>query len=318
MKGCPGISVVIPAYNAAAFVVDTIASVQAQTYSDWEALIIDDGSTDETATLVKEMVNRDSRLRLLSVENQGVSAARNLGVSLALAPCIAFLDADDSWRPSKLSRHLQHLASLPNLGVSFDRVEFLSSAGKPTGQFSRSRLHDLTPQHFLYENPTTTTSTWVVRRCLFEQVGGFLPAMRYSEDLEWLLRVRCSGWMIAGLEDVLTGYRTSEAGLSSELSKMEKGWNRLVQQARVYAPDLVNRHFARAQAVHLRYLARRSLRLKASEVSEGVDFMNRAIHSDPTLLLRQPLRSWSTLLAVQLRWLLSKLAMPASKRRSVP
>ena len=68
----------------------------------------------------------DPRLRLISVANQGVSAARNLGVAESQAPFIAFLDADDRWRPEKLSRHLEHLASDPELGVSFDRVEFLT------------------------------------------------------------------------------------------------------------------------------------------------------------------------------------------------
>jgi glycosyltransferase involved in cell wall biosynthesis len=297
----PSVSVVIPAHNAAGFLEGTIASLQAQTFPDWEALIIDDGSTDGTRSLVLDLLVGDPRLRLISVVNQGVSAARNLGVAESQAPLIAFLDADDRWRPTKLSRHLEHLASDPGLGVSFDRVEFLSCTGSPTGQFSRSRLNHLATEHFLYENPTTTTSTWVVRRAVFEQVGGFLPGLSYSEDLEWLLRARCRGWRIEGLPEVLTGYRTSPAGLSADLSRMDAGWSRLVEQARHYAPELVARHFRRARAVHQRYLARRSLRLHEDAAAQGVHFMRQALGSDPSLLWRQPLRTWLTVFAVLMR-----------------
>ena len=125
--------------------------------------------------------------------------------------------------------------------------------------------------------------------------------MSYSEDLEWLLRARCRGWRIEGLAEVLTGYRTSPAGLSADLSRMDAGWNRLVEQARQYAPELVARHFRRARAVHQRYLARRSLRLHEDAAAQGVHFMRQALRSDPSLLWRQPLRTWLTLFAVLVR-----------------
>ncbi|AFY27558.1 glycosyltransferase family 2 protein [Cyanobium gracile] len=314
--GIPAVSVIIPAYNAAGSLAETVASVQAQTWTDWEALIIDDGSSDGTAALVRDLQAEDARIRLLCVANGGVSAARNRGVAGTHASLIAFLDADDLWYPAKLRLHLDHFRGDAALGVSFDRVAFLTPSGLPTGQHSRSRLRQLAPEHFLYENPTTTTSTWVVRRTVFDQVGGFHPQMSYSEDLEWLLRVRCAGWRIAGLEQVLTGYRTSEGGLSSDLLRMEAGWERLVEQARPYAPELVEAHLSRARAVHLRYLARRSLRLNASATGLGVGFMNQALRSDPWLLLRQPRRTWLTLAAVQLRrlWRQARPLLPPWRR----
>ncbi|MEA5512660.1 glycosyltransferase family A protein [Nodularia sp. UHCC 0506] len=294
----PMVTVIIPAYNAAEFLPATITSVQQQTFSDWELLIINDGSTDDTVAVIRQYQETDHRIHLIEQINQGVSTARNLGIAKSKGEIIAFLDADDQWLPDKLQQHLQQFQSHPQLGVSFAQVEILNQTGEPTGQVSSSRLINLKPEHLLSENPTTTTSNWVVCKEVFAQVGGFSPDMSYSEDLEWLLRVICTGvWEIAGINQVLTRYRTSSAGLSANLYRMEAGWNQLVQKAKIYAPQLVENHFALAQALHLRYLARRAFRLKLpAEV--GVDFMSRALASDWRLLFYQPKRSLLTLVAV--------------------
>ncbi|MBD2497773.1 glycosyltransferase family 2 protein [Nostoc sp. FACHB-280] len=297
-KTSPMVSVIIPAYNAAQFLPDAIASVQQQTFADWELLIVNDGSTDNTIEVVQEYQKNCDRIHLINQPNQGVSTARNHGVKNSQGQIIAFLDADDQWYFDKLSQHLTHLQSNPCLGVSFAQVEILNQTGEPTGQISSSRLTQLKPEYFLSENPTTTTSNWVIRKEVFTQVGGFCPEMSYSEDLEWLLRVICTtDWQIAGINQVLTRYRTSSSGLSSQLYRMEAGWNQLIAKARIYAPQLVEHHFALAQAVHLRYLARRAFRLKLP-AKVGIDFISRALHSDWRLLFHQPQRTFLTLVAV--------------------
>jgi glycosyltransferase involved in cell wall biosynthesis len=303
----PVVSVIIPAYNAAAFLETAIQSVQQQTCTRWELVIIDDGSTDETLRIAATYQAQDARITVISQPNRGVSAARNLGVAHSQGELLAFLDADDQWLPAKLSQHIAQFQAQPRLGVSFAQVEFLSTAGEATGQFTSAQLTGLQPANFLAENPTTTTSNWVLRREVLEQVGGFCEDMSYSEDLEWLLRASYqSQWQIAGLAQVLTRYRTSSSGLSADLSRMEAGWNLLVERARSYAPDLVEQHFAFAQAIHLRYLARRSLRLSLP-ATVGVDFIRRALRSDGRILLHQPKRTLLTLVAVYGRYWLSRL-----------
>lgn len=300
------VTVVMPAYNAAQYLPETIESVLAQTFDNFELFIIDNGSTDSTAEVAYQYSQKDKRVQLFSLENpKGVSVTRNKGIQLATGNVIAFIDADDQWLPNKLTSHIEHLNQDTNLGVSFGRVEFLSPDGKPTRQFCSSHLSDIQPQHFLYENPTITVSNLVVRREVFEQVGGFEESMRYSEDMEWLLRVACSNrWKIEGLNEVLTRYRTSPKGLSSNLHGMEEGWNLLVDNAKHYAPELVTQHYSKARATYLRYLARRAFRCNlSSEI--GVDFINRALRSDWKLLFREPRRTILTMLALYSQHLIS-------------
>lgn len=294
----PDISVVVPVFNAAPHLQATLRTVQQQSLSNWELIAVDDGSTDASAALVAEQARSDPRIRLLRQANAGVSIARNRGVDACRSPLIAFLDADDLWHQDKLLTHVQRHRADQGLGVSFARVEFLTPDGRPTGLVASHPQPPLRPAVLLCENPTTTTSNWVLRREVFEAVGGFLEGLSYSEDLEWLLRVACDGrWRIEPIDRVLTYYRTSAGGLSSSLEKMEAGWLRLISEARRYAPELVEAHFAAAQAVHLRYLARRSLRLRG-DPAQGVDFMVRALRSDLPRLLREPHRTAPTALAV--------------------
>jgi glycosyltransferase involved in cell wall biosynthesis len=297
------ISAVIPAHNASPFLAETIESILAQTFEEWELLIIDDGSKDNTAEIAKSYSQKDSRIQLVQQINKGVSAARNVGVQLTQGQFIAFLDADDRWLPEKLATHLEHLKLNPEVGVSFGRVEFISYDGKPTGLIASARLTNLKAEHFLYNNPTITTSNLVVRREIFQQLPGFDPDMSYSEDIDWLFRVLCSTqWKIEAINQVLVEYRITEKGLSSDLYRIEEGWKQLIAKAQKNAPQLVNNHYPLAQATHLRYLARQTLRLGLPP-QVGIDFMTRALQSDWRLVFKEPRRTLMTSLAVYGKYL---------------
>jgi glycosyltransferase involved in cell wall biosynthesis len=306
----------MPVFNAAPCLAATLASVQAQTLEDWELVAVDDGSTDSSAGILAEAAAHDARIRLHRQDNAGVALSRNRGVAWSRAPLIAFLDADDLWHPEKLARHLAQFDADPELGLAFSRVAFLSPAGEPTGVIATWPRLPLRSADLLAENPTTTTSNWVLRREVFEDIGGFVPEMSYSEDLEWLVRLSCLGrWRITPLDAVLTYYRTSEGGLSASLERMDLGWRRLMREVRAYAPDLVARHYAGAQAVHLRYLARRSLRLPVP-ATVGLGYMVRALGSDAPRLLHQPRRTLLTLGAVVARVLVQPCSMLRARLRA--
>ena len=293
----PAFTVVMPAYNAAAYLSQTIESVLSQSFTDFELIIIDDGSTDDTAPIADKYQKIDNRVKVLCQSNQGVSATRNKGINLSKSKYIAFIDADDKWFPENLKFHFEHLQKNPDIGVSYAKVEFLHPDGNHTGKIARGRLTKLQPQHFLYENPTMTVSNIVVRRQVFEQIGCFDCTMSYSEDMDFLFRAVCSDWKIEGIDQVLLGYRTTQGGLSSQLYKMEEGWEILMSKAREKAPELIDRHYCRARSNHLRYLARRASRLHLSP-KVGVDFLNRALNSDWRLVIREPGTTLITIIVV--------------------
>lgn len=302
----PLVSVVVPAYNAAAYLEQTMTSVISQSFSDFDAWIIDDGSTDNSREIAQAWTQRDSRINYVHQINQGVSASRNYGIAQARGEFIAFLDADDLWYPDKLALQVKHLQRNPNLGVSFGRVNFISRDGHPLGQISASPLVNLGPRDFLLGNPTTTSSNLLVRRATLTDIGGFDLEMRYAEDLEWLLRVSCSQiWQIAGLDQVLMSYRTTTGGLSSDLSQMEADWEIFLEKGKIYAPGLLQADGSLARATHLRYLARRSLRLGLPP-TVGLDFIWRAIKTDPRLWRQEPKQTLLTLMGLyQKKWLSS-------------
>jgi glycosyltransferase involved in cell wall biosynthesis len=292
----PLVSVIIPSYNCAHLLPETIASVQDQTYTHWELLIINDGSTDETDRLIPQYLNQhsDDRIQFISKPNGGVSNTRNFGAHLAQGEIIAFLDADDRWLPHNLESHIKQFAQHPALGISFGRVEFITDSGESTGKTTHCELDQIPTHHFLYTNPTVTTSNLVVRTALFKQLNGFDESINHSEDMDFLFRAsQCKGSnhpsnqvQIAGIDRVLVQYRIQTTGLSSTLEKMEQGWDHLMTKAHRTNPKLVDRHYKPAQAAQLQYLARQTLRLNLP-APQGIDYIHRAFIAHwPSILLK--------------------------------
>ena len=124
------VSIVMPAYNAAKYLNESVESVVHQTYGDWELLILDDASEDGTAQMATEWMQRDARIRYVkNEENLGVAATRNRGVALAKGEWIAFLDSDDAWEPEKLNRQLE-TAKRQQSSFLFTGSAFMDEMGK--------------------------------------------------------------------------------------------------------------------------------------------------------------------------------------------
>ena len=197
------VSVIIPTYNRAHSVVDAIASVLDQRYGDLELIVVDDGSTDDTASRVGAISDR--RLRYVRGRHGGVSAARNLGAQCAAGELLAFLDSDDLWQRDKLTHEVALLASHPEVDVVFSDLEkrhgdrVFPSFMRETAVFSR-RLGEasypdglvLDPREVqlcLLEEVPIKPSALVLRRPAFDRVGGFDETWTSSEDWEFLLRL---------------------------------------------------------------------------------------------------------------------------------
>ena len=252
----PRFSIIIPCYNAEATLAQTLDSLRFQTEADWEALIIDDGSTDASRAIAAQAAAADDRFQLLRNPGKGPADARNLALSAARGELIAFCDADDLWAADKLAR-MATLFADDSVDAAFARIAFFDTRGSRT--LSTVPAGDLTVDTLLGENPVCTMSNVVIRHGVFVATGGFDSKLVHNEDLEWLIRLCACGFRVVGLDETLVHYRTSPTGLSSNLSAMRAGREAALKTALRfgYAPD------ARSEAVHLRYLARRALRTDA-------------------------------------------------------
>lgn len=186
----PLVTVVTPAYNLAKYIGEAVDSVLRQTFHDFEYLVIDDGSVDETANIVKAHAGDDPRFRLVEGENRGPSAARNAGIREAKGEHIAFLDGDDRWHPKFLERQLGLIRSLPpEVGAVFCRSRLMLENGTLIFfQWQRAGRYDF--DDFLVSgNPARNTSSLLIRKSCFTEVGGFNEEMRYCEDIDMWLRI---------------------------------------------------------------------------------------------------------------------------------
>ena len=288
------ISVVMPVYNAAATLEASIASVQAQDFDAFELIAVDDGSSDASLAQLLALAMRDPRIRVVSRDNGGVSSARNLGVEIASAPLIAFLDADDLWDMAKISAHLAAHRAQPDLVASYARIAFIGAhAAALPGARTLSSLvaNPLGLLSVLGENPVCTASNLVVRRDAFLACGGFDAALGFAEDQELVARMVARGGAVIGIDAVLTGYRLSMMGLSMDLDRMHAGWRKVVDR---HLDDPAAR--ARLEALYYRYLARRALR-SGGRAGLALRYVLLGLRQDIGGFLNEPKRSMATIAA---------------------
>ncbi len=250
-------SIIIPCYNAARTLQATLKSIQAQTCGDWEVICVDDGSTDATLEMLHAASAEDPRIQVHRNIGKGPSSARNCG-ALVFSSCdvIAFCDADDIWGPEKLSQ-LKDCFANPDVDAAFGKIAFFQDDPAMAKTFSTVPGAPLSIPMLLGENPVCTMSNIAVRRTAFMRTGGFDETLVHNEDLEWLIRLVGTGAHVIGIDKCQTWYRTSHYGLSADLRAMQKGRACAVRTAALYghAPT------SHSDAIFLRYLSRRALRL---------------------------------------------------------
>ncbi|MCT7956877.1 glycosyltransferase family 2 protein [Laspinema palackyanum] len=214
----PIISIIIPAYNAETTILETLNSVQNQTFLDWEAIVIDDGSTDCTRQIVNGM--NDPRIQVFSYPNAGVAMARNQGLMKATGDYIAFLDADDLWIPDKLELQLRALQDHPEAGVAYSwnyyQYENPSDSYADISQrFEGNVYADLLIKNFLQNG-----SNPLVRKEAIASVGLFDPTIKSCEDWDYYLRL-ARNWPFVLVPKVQVIYRQSSDSVSSNIEVME-------------------------------------------------------------------------------------------------
>ena len=205
------VSVIIPAYNGDRYLAEAIESVLRQTYSEYEIIVVDDGSTDNTPEIVRQY---GDRINYLFQANQGVAASRNLGLAAARGEYIAFLDQDDVFLPHKLSVQVDLLDRDSNLGLVnsgwqiVDRVGTLKAAVQPWQQ-----IPDLSYANLIVWKPVFL-GAMLFRRSWLERSGGFDSTLSQTPDVDLVMRLAMMGCPAAWVEQTTVKYRQHEANAS--------------------------------------------------------------------------------------------------------
>lgn len=242
------VSVIMPLYNQACFVEEALKSVLSQTWQDFEVIVVDDGSTDNSAAVAKSLA--DARVTVVCQPNRGVSAARNCGIELAKGEHVAFIDSDDRWRPGFLARNLRLLHSSAGLSTVYTNV-IDEQADRPrlgpgvcaegiVADYFRTVLH-------CHKHLGTPSAVVTTRRALRE-AGGFPVGVKYSEDHDLWMRLAWVG-EVGFIAEALSVYRRNPCGAMARRRKEGMPYPHLVHTYRRWkAEGRIPRHLSRSSA----------------------------------------------------------------------
>jgi glycosyltransferase involved in cell wall biosynthesis len=294
----PKVSVIIPAYNAMTYLPATMESLLQQTFTDFEVLVIDDGSSDNTAAWVTQI--RSRRVQLISQPNQGMCAARNQGIALAQGEYIAFLDADDLWHPTKLAKQVSCLDDRPEVGLVYTWTALIDRLGKPTGRIFASHAESDVWQQLVQRNITESGSSPMVRRCCFETVGVFDPNLPHAGDWDMCLRI-AARYPFQVIKEPLVYYRQYSNSMSKNWQRVEKCFYTVLEKAfQSKSPELLNLK-NRCYGLANLCLAWKCLQTQAKDDKKASQFRAAAIAYSPQLRYSKEYIRLSVAIAI-VRW----------------
>ena len=275
----PTISVIIPAYNYAQYLPIAIRSVLAQTFQDFEIIIVDDGSTDDTHSVVSEFV--DPRIDYIYQENQGLAAARNTGIRSSHGLYIALLDADDAFYPAKLELQLRELSENPDISIIFTGWDFVLQSGKLI-RHARPWEDNLNLDlESLLTNPQFSSSTALIRRDVFDRVGYFDRYLYRSEDFDFFIRAAANGCKMRWVKMVLCTYCIHQANMTKNdyhLNDPVDVLDRFFQLHKEMDDSLTREAYSRV------YLKNASIYYQVGLVEEAKKSIDKAIECKPELM----------------------------------
>jgi glycosyltransferase involved in cell wall biosynthesis len=288
MQPSPTVSVVMSAYNMADYIADSVESVLAQTFSDFELIIVDDGSADATREVAGRF--RDPRIRVIAAPHRGMPFPLCEGIDLAQAPYLALLDSDDSWSPRNLERQVGFLQEHPEVDVTFSWSRVIDEHGQDTGLTSRQWRGPISFSQLLADNVIGNGSALVFRRQAFLDAGGFDTSLSYCYDVDaWLRIALLRPGNVYAVPEFLTFYRRRVGQMSSDVSRLENGFERMVEKLRPLAPDQVARVQKQARSNMQRFFALR--RYQAGYYGESLRRLGRSFAAAPAEFLAET-RNW--------------------------
>jgi glycosyltransferase involved in cell wall biosynthesis len=239
----PLVSVVIPAYNAEQFITQTLKSVLAQSYKNLEILVVNDGSTDRTAALVKRLARQDSRIQLLNQVNAGVAAARNLAIQQANGTFVALIDADDLWHADQIAKQVNCFLDSPNtVGLIYSWSVDIDEQGRRLPGIHAAKITGNVYATLLCHNFLGNASCTMMRRSSLVQVGGYDESFQARnaygcEDWDLYLRI-AEKYEFRVVSEFLVGYRKLRHSMSYNYDRMARSHLLMLQGIQRRHPQL--------------------------------------------------------------------------------
>jgi glycosyltransferase involved in cell wall biosynthesis len=279
------VGVIIPMFNAEATIGETLASVHTQTYRHLDVVVVDDGSTDGSNAIVRQWIETDTRIRLISQVNQGVAAARNNGAAATTAPLLAFLDADDLWAPSKIADQVAVLSEDTHPRLVYCWHAQIDVVGRVLWAGSKDIIEGDVLQRLCRFNFIGNGSSMLMPREIFDAVGGFDERLRAAraqgcEDMMFQLRA-AEQFEFRCVPRLLVGYRQTNGNMSGDALPMVRSCEMVLDTMRARHP-----HFAPEMALLLRdlitWLAYRTM--LSGRLVSGFKLLQRLYRLDPALV----------------------------------
>jgi len=303
----PLVSVLITTLNSTRFIDATIASALRQTLTDFEVLVLDDGSTDDTVERVRTV--RDPRVRVWQYPHRGAPATLNAGLHLARGRYVALLDHDDLWLPAKLARHVDAFDAQPEATATFSWSVLIDEHDRPIAVHPAHWRGPIAFRQLLEDYVIGPSSSLAMVRSAVERAGGFDEQLPRCHDFDLILRLAYArANSIVAVPDTLTLYRRHAGQMSRDWRAMHHEWNAVVEKCRTFAPGETAAVEPRARANINRYFA--YLAYESGEFRDARRFVREAARHDPRSFLTDP-RNWKITAATAAEVLLP----PAVHRR---
>jgi glycosyltransferase involved in cell wall biosynthesis len=256
------VAVVVPVYNGAETINETLLSVRAQTHHALEIIVVDDGSTDDTAAILRQHQNQDCRVRVLHQRNAGVAAARNRAILESTADYIAPIDADDLWRPDKVAKQLQAMRmGGPQVGMCFTWTAAIDAESNIIG-VSRPFPTGDALVGMCKGNVVGNGSAVMIPRPILLNLGGYDPSLRARnaqgcEDWKLYLQI-AEHYEIVLIPEILTGYRERSNSMSADICQMMRSYELVAAEFAGRRPEM-RQYIDQGEASMARWLFNRSL-----------------------------------------------------------
>ena len=284
----PRVSVLVTTLNSTRFIDATLQSALRQTLTDFEVLVLDDGSTDDTVERVRSI--RDPRVRVWPYSHRGAPVTLNAGLQLARGRYLALLDHDDLWLPTKLARHVDTFDAQPGATATFSWSSLIDEHDRPIAVHPAHWHGPISFRQLLEDYVIGPSSSLVLRRSAVERAGGFDEQLPRCHDFDLILRLAfAQADSIVAVPNTLTLYRRHAGQMSRDWRAMHSEWNTVVEKCRTFAPAETVAAESRARGNINRYFA--YLAYENGEFREARRFVREAARHDPRSFLTDS-RNW--------------------------